>query len=64
MRFFLVAGFLTIFIFVPIISIIGDGDADLAKHLFMVPVSIDLIFLLFISDILNQRLWHGYRKGD
>lgn len=63
-RFFLVAGFLTIFIFVPIISIIGDGDADLAKHLFMVPVSIDLIFLLFISDILNQRLWHGYRKGD
>ena len=63
-RFFLVLGFLSIFIFVPIISLIGDGDADLAKHLFMVPVSIDLIFLLFISDVLNHRLWHAYREGD
>ncbi|WP_404819873.1 glycan biosynthesis hexose transferase WsfD [Lactiplantibacillus garii] len=63
LRFFLVAGYLTIFIFVPVISIIGDGDADLAKHLFMVPVSIDLIFLLFISDVLNHRLWHAYRQG-
>lgn len=64
LRFFLVAGFLTIFIFVPIISIIGDGDADLAKHLFMVPVSFDLILLLFISDIFNHRLWHSDREGD
>lgn len=64
LRFFLVLGFLTIFIFVPIVSLIGDGDADLAKHLFMVPVSIDLIFLLFISDILNHRLWHAYREED
>lgn len=62
LRFFLVLGLLTIFIFVPVISLIGDGDADLAKHLFMVPVSIDLIFLLFISDILNHRLWHAYRE--
>ena len=64
LRFFLVLGFLSIFIFVPIISIIGDGDADLAKHLFMVPVSIDLIVLLFISDTLNHRLWHAYREED
>lgn len=64
LRFFLVLGFLTIFIFVPMVSLIGDGDADLAKHLFMVPVSIDLIFLLFISDILNHRLWHAYREED
>lgn len=62
LRFFLVLGLLTIFIFVPVILLIGDGDADLAKHLFMVPVSIDLIFLLFISDILNHRLWHAYRE--
>lgn len=58
LRFFLVVGLLTIFIFVPIISIIGDGDADLAKHLFMVPVSLDLILLTFVADILNHRLWH------
>jgi len=57
-RFFLVLGLLTVFIFVPIISIIGDGDADLAKHLFMVPVSLDLILLLFLADLLNHRLWH------
>lgn len=57
LRFFLVTGLLTIFIFVPIISIIGDGDADLAKHLFMVPVSLDLILLTFLADLLNHRLW-------
>ncbi|WP_047999793.1 hypothetical protein [Lactiplantibacillus herbarum] len=57
LRFFLVIGLLTIFIFVPIISIIGDGDADLAKHLFMVPMSLDLILVMFIADILNHRLW-------
>lgn len=57
LRFFLVTGLLTIFIFVPIISIIGDGDADLAKHLFMVPVSLDLILLTFVADLLNHRLW-------
>jgi len=61
LRFFLVLGLLTIFIFVPIIAIVGDGDADLAKHIFMAPVSIDLIFVLFVSDILNHRLWHAYR---
>lgn len=58
-RFFLVAGLLTVFIFVPIISIIGDGDADLAKHLFMVPVSLDLILITFVADLLNHRLWHS-----
>ncbi len=63
LRFCLVLGLMTIFIFVPIISIVGDGDADLAKHIFMVPVSLDLTFLLFISDILNHRLWHAYREG-
>jgi len=62
LRFFLVLGLLTIFIFVPIIAIVGDGDADLAKHIFMAPVSIDLIFVLFVSDIMNHRLWHAYRE--
>lgn len=56
-RFFLITGLMTICVFVPIISIIGDGDADLAKHLFMVPVCYNLTFLCFISDVLNKRLW-------
>jgi len=57
MRFFLVFGLITMILFVPIISIVGDGDADLAKHLFIVPVSLNLIFILFISDVLHHRLW-------
>ncbi len=56
-RFFLITGLMTICVFVPIISIIGDGDADLAKHLFMVPVCYNLTILSFISDLLNKRLW-------
>lgn len=57
MRFLLVFGLITMILFVPIISIVGDGDADLAKHLFIIPVSLNLIFVLFISDILHHRLW-------
>ncbi len=58
MRFFLVFGLCTIVFFVPIIAIVGDGDADLAKHIFMTPVSLDLMFVLFISDVLHHRLWN------
>jgi len=57
LRFFLVLGFLTIFVFVPIIAIIWEGDADLAKRLFMMPLSLNLIVVMFIADILNHRLW-------
>ncbi|APX73418.1 hypothetical protein BTM29_11695 [Companilactobacillus allii] len=56
-RFFLVFGLCTIVFFVPIIAIVGDGDADLAKHIFMTPLSLDLMFVLFISDVLHHRLW-------
>lgn len=64
MRFFLVLGLMTICVFVPIVSIIGDGDADLAKHLFMVPLSLDLTFIMFISDILNDQLWLTEREEN
>ena len=64
MRLFLVFGMCTIFIFVPVVSIIGDGDADLAKHIFMGPVAWDLIFVLFISDILHHRLWNTEVERD
>jgi len=64
MRFFLVFGLITIVLFVPVISIVGDGDADLAKHLFIIPVSLNLIFVLFISDILHHRLWNTEAREE
>lgn len=63
-RLMLVAALLSIVIFVPIVSVIGDGTADLAKHLFLVPVSLNLIFTMLIADALTGRLWHTYRKED
>jgi hypothetical protein len=57
MRFFAVAALMSIVVFVPIITIIGDGDADLAKHLFLCPLSIDLAIVLFVSDVIHHRLW-------
>lgn len=62
LRFSLIIGLLSIVIFVPIVSIIGDGAADLAKHLFNVPVSLYLLVTILIADSLNERLWHSYRK--
>ncbi|WP_407891070.1 hypothetical protein [Lacticaseibacillus sp. N501-2] len=62
MRLALVLGLLSIVVFVPIVSIIGDGAADLAKHLFNVPVSLYLLFTILIADSLNGRLWHAWRK--
>lgn len=62
LRFFLIFGLMTIVIFVPIVSIIGDGDADLAKHLFLVPVSLNMSLLMFVSDLFNHTLWNT--KGD
>ncbi|WP_432446108.1 hypothetical protein [Companilactobacillus alimentarius] len=62
LRFFLIFGLMTIVIFVPIVSIIGDGDADLTKHLFLVPVSLNMSLLMFVSDLFNHTLWNT--KGD
>jgi hypothetical protein len=56
-RFFLVVALMTVSVFVPITSVIGSGDVDLAKHLFMAPVSMDLMLVLFVSDMLQHRLW-------
>lgn len=40
-----------------LISIIGDGDADLAKHLFLVAVIFDGLTLMTITDVLTNHLW-------
>ena len=58
LRFFLIFGLMTIVVFVPIVSIVGDGDADLAKHLFLIPVSLNIAALIFVSDIMNHTLWN------
>lgn len=57
-RWFLIMGLMSMAIGIPIISIIGDGDADLAKHLFYAPVAINLILVITIADTLNHQLWH------
>lgn len=38
-----------------IISVIGAGDADLAKHVFMYNMSFDLILIYFISIKLQKH---------
>ncbi|MDT1940221.1 glycan biosynthesis hexose transferase WsfD [Carnobacterium divergens] len=40
-----------------LISIVGDGDADLAKHLFLIAVIFDGLTLMTITDILTNHLW-------
>lgn len=42
-----------------IVSIIGAGDADLAKHEFLFTLGFDIVSLLAVSDLIGQEL--GYR---
>lgn len=39
------------------VSIIGAGDADLAKHEFLFTLVFDLVSLLTICDLIAKRLW-------
>ncbi len=39
------------------VSIIGAGDADLAKHEFLFTLSFDLILLILVSDIIGRSLF-------
>ncbi len=58
MRFFLVLGLSTIVLFVPVNTILNYGVINISAHIFMVPLSLDLMFILFISDALHDRLWN------
>jgi len=40
-----------------LVSIIGAGDADLAKHVFLFTASFDIVTFLFIADAIRRRLW-------
>lgn len=53
---FMVIGYTTMVIGTFITAVVGDGDADLAKHLLMVPLSLNLIFLQIIFGILRGRV--------
>lgn len=46
-----------------LVSIIGAGDADLAKHEFLFTLSFDLILLLLAADIIGERLMND-RKTE
>jgi hypothetical protein len=39
------------------VSIIGAGDADLAKHEFLFTLIFDLVSLITIIDLISKRLW-------
>ncbi|MNO98566.1 hypothetical protein D3C76_903140 [compost metagenome] len=39
------------------VSIIGAGDADLAKHVFLFTAAFDMVTFLFIADIVRRRLF-------
>ncbi|MEK4511468.1 MULTISPECIES: glycan biosynthesis hexose transferase WsfD [Paenibacillus] len=39
-----------------LVSIIGAGDADMAKHVFLFTVTFDLVTFLLIADIIRHRL--------
>lgn len=41
------------------ISIVGAGDADLAKHEFMFTIAFDLVTFTTVSDALLGRLWRN-----
>lgn len=61
---FMVIGYTTMVIGTFITAVVGDGDADLAKHLLTVPLSLNLIFLQIISDVLHHNFWHPSREGE
>ncbi|WP_211269518.1 hypothetical protein [Paenibacillus glacialis] len=46
-----------------LVSIIGAGDADLAKHVFLFTIAFDLVTFVFISDIIRRCLLRGDQEG-
>jgi hypothetical protein len=39
------------------VSIIGAGDADLAKHEFVFTAAFDIVTFLLVSDLIHRSLW-------
>lgn len=64
LKVFLMLGYLTMVIGTFITAVVGDGDADLAKHLLIVPLALNLIFLQLLADGLHHRFWHPARGEE
>ncbi|MGF7048869.1 hypothetical protein J2T13_003377 [Paenibacillus sp. DS2015] len=47
-----------------LVSIIGAGDADLAKHVFLFTAAFDMVTFVFIADIIRRRLLRGDQGGE
>lgn len=45
-------------------SIVGAGDADLAKHEFLFTLIFDLVSLITIGDLLAKKLWIQEAESD
>ncbi|MCL1630480.1 hypothetical protein M3N64_00740 [Sporolactobacillus sp. CPB3-1] len=67
-RFFLILTFLLLGTAATMMSIIGDGDADLSKHLLLFPITFDCMITMFLSDLITKHVFknHGIvnRKQD
>jgi hypothetical protein len=46
-----------------LVSLIGAGDADLAKHQFLFTAAFDLITFLTISDLIRRQTWQDDREA-
>ncbi|MFC4779210.1 hypothetical protein ACFO9Q_20655 [Paenibacillus sp. GCM10023252] len=42
-----------------LVSIIGAGDADLAKHEFLFTAAFDLVTFVVIADLVRRKLWQN-----
>ncbi|MDF2815310.1 MAG: hypothetical protein K0Q81_1510, partial [Paenibacillus sp.] len=45
-------------------SIIGAGDADLAKHEFLFTAAFDMVSYLTIADVIRRQLWQSELEGE
>ncbi|WP_321388742.1 hypothetical protein [uncultured Enterococcus sp.] len=62
-RFFIVLGLFLNFFLTFIVAAIYVGDADFTRHLFLTSVYFDLILLVFISDLLGNRILSDERTS-
>ncbi|WP_214628282.1 hypothetical protein [Paenibacillus agaridevorans] len=46
------------------VSIIGAGDADLAKHLFLFTVMFDIVTFLAIGDLMLRKYWRQAKDAQ
>lgn len=64
LRYWLIIANLGMVLGILIISVIGDGDADLAKHLFLIAVIFDFMTVMTIGDIITNRVWRDPVIGE